>query len=437
MEFFHRWRFLFVGLRWWYAKIRGRISRLLCLVVLGPHFACGAGSGDAGLTVRDSAGIEIVEMSDGFAASVPELTLQEDLRIGALDGPPELEFARILHVAEGDDGTIYVADAGNHVVRKFSPEGEFQLEFGGEGEGPGRFTGPWYLNTLGDTVVVVDRFIQYFDPDGILIEAVAPRLAERSPYVWELDVTPAGWFAKTRSISSFQQKREGRGPFADTTYVEQLNPMSGARGTIMFAYPLETWYLLHGAFHVQPFLEPTPQHKVGRDGRIYFARGGQYDIEIWSPIDAVERPGMMLERRITADVPAMPRTNELVGMYLEAQRERFQNVPSGGEGDIARKIQMEDRLELEGPDHRPVIGRLLVSPSGEFLVERLDLDENPFRTDNPTAWDLIRDDGVIKGRLTTSDRFRPLALTPRGLLGVLKDELDVQYVVRYRIEESN
>jgi uncharacterized membrane protein YGL010W len=23
-EFFHDWRFLFVGLRWWFAKVRGR-----------------------------------------------------------------------------------------------------------------------------------------------------------------------------------------------------------------------------------------------------------------------------------------------------------------------------------------------------------------------------------------------------------------------------
>ena len=25
-EFFHDWRFLFVGLRWWVAKVRGRVS---------------------------------------------------------------------------------------------------------------------------------------------------------------------------------------------------------------------------------------------------------------------------------------------------------------------------------------------------------------------------------------------------------------------------
>jgi uncharacterized membrane protein YGL010W len=24
-EFFHDWRFLFVGLRWWFAKVRGRV----------------------------------------------------------------------------------------------------------------------------------------------------------------------------------------------------------------------------------------------------------------------------------------------------------------------------------------------------------------------------------------------------------------------------
>ncbi len=34
----------------------------------------------------DSAGVEIVEMSGAFAADAPELTLREDLRIGALDG---------------------------------------------------------------------------------------------------------------------------------------------------------------------------------------------------------------------------------------------------------------------------------------------------------------------------------------------------------------
>jgi hypothetical protein len=405
---------------------------------------CGGVQDVGGFSVRDSAGVQLIEMSGTFAANVLDLTLHEDLRIGAIDGPPELEFARILHLAEGVDGSVYVADAGNHVVRKFSPEGDFEFEFGGVGEGPGRFTGPWYLSLIVDTIVTVDRLIQAFDPDGELIEAVGPDLLGRNPNVWELDVTDAGWLVQTRSTFADDMRRAGpstnreaTGPFADTTYIEQFDPATGARGTTIFAYPRETWHRLHGAFHVVPFLEPTPYHKVSGDGRIHFARGGRYKIETWTPLDAIERPGMRLARRITANVPLLPRTKELEDMHLEVQRERFANRPSGGEFAISRQIQMEDVLELPGPDHRPVIGRLFVSPGGETIVERLDLDEEPFRTDNPTVWDLISVDGLIKGRLTLSERFTPRAFTSRGLLGVLRDEFDVQYVVRYRIEKRN
>jgi hypothetical protein len=35
-----------------------------------------------------------------------------------------------------------------------------------------------------------------------------------------------------------------------------------------------------------------------------------------------------------------------------------------------------------------------------------------------------------------SERFTLRAFTSRGLLGVLRDDFDVQYVVRYRIEQS-
>ncbi len=37
------------------------------------------------------------------------------------------------------NGTVYVADTGNHRVQKFTSEGEFVLSFGTSGVGPGQF----------------------------------------------------------------------------------------------------------------------------------------------------------------------------------------------------------------------------------------------------------------------------------------------------------
>ena len=398
--------------------------------------ACGGGAGGTGFTVRDSAGVELVEMSGGSVADVPALALREELRIGTVDGPPELQFFRVSAIANASDGTIYVADGGNHVIRKFTPDGTFLIEFGGEGEGPGKFPrGPWDLSVLGDTVVAVDRLIHVFSKDGTLIDAVRPRLAGRGPDVWQLDATKAGWFVNTRS-GRFMT-REGRGPFSDTSYVDQFEHVSGTLGATMFGYPRETNYILHGGFYVQPLLEPTPHHSVNTDGKVYYAAGAKYEIEVWSPVESVEHRGMTLTRRITASVPPLPITTDLIDLYLDQANESLENVPNVGEGAIMREIRLKDRLELERSEYRPVIGRLFASTTGELLAERLDLDENPFRTDNPTIWDLIGADGVIEGRVTLSDRFRPMALTSRGLLGVLRDAFDVQYVVRYRIEQAN
>lgn len=51
-EFFRDWRFLFVGLRWWWAKVRGLASVVL---VLGSLAACGGGGGGGGTPTSPSA----------------------------------------------------------------------------------------------------------------------------------------------------------------------------------------------------------------------------------------------------------------------------------------------------------------------------------------------------------------------------------------------
>ncbi|RKZ11471.1 hypothetical protein DRQ53_14860 [bacterium] len=67
------------------------------------------------------------------------LTLTPVLVIGEEDGELEFLFGRIVDLAVGPDGTIFVADQTAEHVRVFAPSGEFLRTIGREGQGPGEF----------------------------------------------------------------------------------------------------------------------------------------------------------------------------------------------------------------------------------------------------------------------------------------------------------
>jgi tripartite motif-containing protein 71 len=76
-------------------------------------------------------------------------------------------------IAVGSKGDVYVADTGNHRVQKFSPEGEFLIGWGTEGDGDGEFSWPHGIavDHLGCVYVADtgnDR-IQKFTPEGDFI----------------------------------------------------------------------------------------------------------------------------------------------------------------------------------------------------------------------------------------------------------------------------
>ncbi|MDE2678433.1 MAG: hypothetical protein OXI76_11050 [Gemmatimonadota bacterium] len=133
-------------------------------------------------TVRDSAGIEIVEnhapqYTPGEFWSidtVPEFVLGGSGDLAAVANGSSHLVWQVKGLARLADGRVAVLSPGNKQLMLFEPSGELSVIIGGPGEGPGEFTRPLALQYLPpDTLVVWDSFltsIDYFDTDGTLLK---------------------------------------------------------------------------------------------------------------------------------------------------------------------------------------------------------------------------------------------------------------------------
>lgn len=82
-------------------------------------------------------------------------SLREELRIGSIDGPTAL--SEVNGVQVGLDGSIYVLQPLDAVIRVFSSDGSPLKDLGRRGEGPGEFEAPAFMAWREDTLWVLDR----------------------------------------------------------------------------------------------------------------------------------------------------------------------------------------------------------------------------------------------------------------------------------------
>jgi hypothetical protein len=97
--------------------------------------------------------------------------LVPEVSIGMFDGPEEYIFGQIVSLARGDDGTIYVMDQQVPALRVYDPDGTYRTTFGRKGGGPGEYQRPdGGLNILSDGRILLrdpaNARIQVYAPDG-------------------------------------------------------------------------------------------------------------------------------------------------------------------------------------------------------------------------------------------------------------------------------
>lgn len=136
--------------------------------------ACGGERRDQSFVVRDSAGIEIVESQTPVWGDAPawRLAPEPEVVIGRAEGDPAYLLAQARGARRLSDGRIVVLDAGASELRVYGPDGRHSHDIGREGEGPGEFQRLHHLYVLGDTLIAYELWpptVSWFTPDGSLI----------------------------------------------------------------------------------------------------------------------------------------------------------------------------------------------------------------------------------------------------------------------------
>ena len=166
-----------------------RSSPLALVAVLS--IAC-AGSGGEGPahTVRDSAGVRIVENARPAWKPGKAWALDSTLLvIGVSDSGAGQQLHRVTGAVRLGDATLVVADGGSQQLFRYDHRGSFLGAMGRPGDGPGEFRSVTWLGRMAaDSLIVWDRGLNrvtIFSPTGEFARNYPPKLSN-SPMFLEV-----------------------------------------------------------------------------------------------------------------------------------------------------------------------------------------------------------------------------------------------------------
>lgn len=371
-------------------------------------------------TLRDSAGIEIVEnfIADG---GPPTWTVGEaTLRIGRVEGEAEYLFDGIVGAVRVEDGRIVVANRGSNTVRWYAPDGTFLFERGGEGGGPGEFQRMASVGVgTADTLHVVDgggpRVVRY-TADGALV-ATTPLKGMTLP-PGPLHALSDGSFVL--GVSGFSTALLGdeivsgvqRYPQPMLRYAPDLS-----RADTIGMFPgieVEVIANDHGLRFGPPQF-PKALEYVAAGDVIYIGTADRFEIGVYSP-DGVLRRSIRVpdvDLRLTVD-------------RIEAHKDRLR--AQAPEYDMTEAEIERELAQLHFPETVPAYTDFLIDDEDNLWVARHVTDP-----ELPRPWFVLDPDGRLIASIEVPPRFTLLEVAGGALMGRQRDELDVETLVIHPI----
>jgi len=374
---------------------------------------------DAGPSVRDSAGVRIVENPAALAERpLWAVAAEPAVEIGTLEGDEAYQLSQVRGARRLSDGRIVIANAGTQDLRFFDATGAHQASVGREGEGPGEFKGLGPLSVLpGDSLAAYDwnlRRVSYFGPDGSFARSVTLDFPAGFP-------TPIGRFADgawlcTRGFT-FAPGGDGSQIVRDTVPMLVFEPGGTLRDSIG-RFPAPEFYVRssgRSAFATSlPFGRST--EAVVSGDRFYAGHSERYEIVRYSPAGAPD----LIVRLDRPPAPIPP------GDLERYKAEQMEDADASFRQQAARNLE-----EMPYPATYPAFADAVADPQGNLW-----LLDYPRPGNDERRWTVFSPEGTALGTVVTPPGLRMLDVGSDYLLGVWQDDLDVEYVRLYRLDRG-
>ena len=391
--------------------------------------ACGGDLRDdapapAEATVRDSAGIRIVENANG---SLPRWTLAAEplLSIGALDGAEAETLYQVNDIERLADGSWLISNGGTEEVRVFDASGAYLRTMGRRGEGPGEFVSLSRIFVLeGDSVAAYDsrqRRITVFDPAG---EVARDFRFEPLP---DGNVTPFGHLASgewgvRRSGGSYSTGGTGRGR-AERANEWHAVAASADASPEVFAELLDqaSWVVQSDNFVSVRFIPFAPSNGMEAAGDRFVGGVTEHaELRLW------DANGVEVERWRILE-PLRPVTDEDWNGVRERERAQVeaddQSLPDGWL-DAAEQFW----TQVERPEAWPAWSQVRPSRDGEVW-----LSDYILQVEEPWRWRVFDASGTLVREVETPGGFRVHWIGDGLVAGVEEDEFEVEYLRVYEV----
>lgn len=394
------------------------------LIVALALAAAACGGADARVaptsTVRDSAGIHIAESTAPLWAEGERwrLAAEPALEIGMADGPAHYLLSQVRDVRRLDDGSILLVNGASAELRLYAADGAFVRAVGGEGEGPGEFRSPDWVNVIaGDSLLVYDRQLRrlsLMSPDLGFVRSVNLPGTPQSGFPRAI-----GAFTDGTILVGIEQAPEGpsrpgvrRNPIAYVRLsptAELLDTLAVMPGEEMMTTDTEAFILF------MPVLFGRSTMAASHGGRAYLGSNDSYEIRAHGRDGRLES----IVRRLGEPQPVPP-----------GAREERMRAMSEGEDERLGGMLEEAFGQMPAPETLPAYASFLPDDAGNLWVQAMRPTE-----DSPYVWTVFDAEGRLLGTIELPPRFAPRHIGSDFVLGVVRDELDVERVQLYPLEK--
>lgn len=400
--------------RWTRSRAGVTVSALMALGLA----ACGGGApAEPAVSVRDSAGVRIVELGPFEEAALPTWRLADDPRIdiGVLDGGEPYQLYQVSGALLLPDGRLVVANGGSKELRFYDAGGRHLESVGREGEGPGEFGALGGLELARDSLYVFDwRLVRVsvFDLDGVFARSYPVRVPGIAfPNAVGL-LDDGGWVV----LSGFAFSPQDIAALVrDTSLVVHLHADGVAADTIG-RFPTVEFFVYGNGSMTTAVSRAFGRSLASAAGgtRLYLGDTERYQIAGYGPTGTLES---ILRRRVAARSV----TGADIEAYKEVDRRRLV--------DPQYRQQMERLLaEMPYPEEMPAFGALQTDAE-----ENLWVSEYGMPGADDATWTVYAPDGVPTASVAVPARFQITQIGADFVCGRWEDEVGVEHVRVYRL----